>query len=102
MPSDKLKPRVFYGPRVAGRKVTDGVAVQLNVIAQLGINPATRPYDFEGRTVDFSVFVEEDPDSSSSTTPRSPQSSTPARVRCTDSGRAYAPSAKAGLLSPLR
>lgn len=53
MPSDELKPRVFYGPRVAGRKVTDGVVVQLNVISQLGMDPVTRPYDFEGRTVDF-------------------------------------------------
>lgn len=62
MPSDELKPRVFYGPRVAGRKVTNGVAVQLNVISRLGMDPVTRPYDFEGRTVDFSVLTEEDPD----------------------------------------
>lgn len=56
------RPRVFYGPRVAGKKVTEGVAIQVDVISQLGMVPVTRPYDFEGRTVDFSALAEEDLD----------------------------------------
>lgn len=54
--------RVFYGPRVAGRKVTAGVSVQVDVMSRLGLVPVTRPYDFEGRTVDFGALAEEDPD----------------------------------------
>lgn len=54
--------RVFYGPRAAGRKVTAGVSVQVDVMSRLGLAPVTRPYDFEGRTVDFAALAEEDPD----------------------------------------
>ena len=56
------KLRVFYGPRVAGKKVTAGVSVQVDVMASLGLEPVTRPYDFEGRAVDFAALAEEDPD----------------------------------------
>lgn len=56
------KLRVFYGPRVAGKKVTAGVSAQVDVMASLGLEPVTRPYDFEGRTVDFAALAEEDPD----------------------------------------
>ena len=54
--------RVFYGPRAAGKKVTAGVSVQVDVMSRLGLAPVTRPYDFEGRTVDFAALAEEDPD----------------------------------------
>ena len=56
------KLRVFYGPRVAGKKVTAGVSVQVDVMTSLGLEPVTRPYDFEGRTVDFAALAKEDPD----------------------------------------
>ena len=54
--------RVFYGPRVAGKKVTAGVSVQVDVMSALGLAPVIRPYDFEGRTVDFGALAAEDPD----------------------------------------
>lgn len=56
------KLRVFYGPRVAGKKVTAGVSVQVDVMTSLGLEPVTRPYDFEGHTVDFAALAKEDPD----------------------------------------
>lgn len=62
MPDGVDKLRVFYGPRVAGRKVTAGVSVQVDVMASLGLEPVTRPYNLEGRTVDFDALAEEDPD----------------------------------------
>jgi iron complex transport system substrate-binding protein len=62
VPKDGPNPKVFYGPRVAGKKVTEGAAIQLDAISQLGMEPLTRPYDFELRTVDFTVLAEEDPD----------------------------------------
>lgn len=62
MAGEAEKLRVFYGPRVAGKKVTAGVSVQAEVMSSLGLEPVTRPYDFEGRTVDFAALAEEDPD----------------------------------------
>ncbi len=62
MNSEGSKTRVFYAPRVAGKKVTTGVAVQVDVMLQLGLEPVTRPYDFESRTVDFTALAKENPD----------------------------------------
>lgn len=54
--------RVFYGPRVAGKMVTDIVAVQTAAISALGLTPVAGPYDFAEGTVDFAALVEEGPD----------------------------------------
>jgi iron complex transport system substrate-binding protein len=62
MSGNGSKPKVFYGPRVAGKKVTEGVAVQVDAMSRLGLEPVTRPYDYEGHTVDFAALVEENPD----------------------------------------
>ena len=62
MSGNGSKPKVFYGPRVAGKKVTGGVAVQVDAMSRLGLEPVTRPYDYEGHTVDFAALAEEDPD----------------------------------------
>lgn len=53
--------RVFYGPRVAGKKVNEGVAVQVDILRYLGLDPVVTPYNFERKTVDFDSLIEEDP-----------------------------------------
>lgn len=53
---------VFYGPRVAGKKVSRGVWVQVEALKALGFAPVISPYDFKKRMVDFGVLEEESPD----------------------------------------
>lgn len=54
--------RVFYGPRVSGKKVTEGVYVQVEALETLGFTPITTPYDFENKTVNFNTLKNENPD----------------------------------------
>lgn len=62
MKSVRSEMRVFYGPRAAGKKVTDGVVIQIDAIASLGLSPITSPYNFECRGIDFDALIEEAPD----------------------------------------
>lgn len=58
----ELATRVFYGPRVAGKRVTKAVAVHIDMLSYLGLKPVISPYDFDKGTLDFSVLIEEEPD----------------------------------------
>jgi iron complex transport system substrate-binding protein len=62
MECDFPKQKVFYGPRVDGKKVNESVKIQVDVMLQLGLEPVTSPYNFDGHNVNFVALASEDPD----------------------------------------
>lgn len=52
---------VFYAPRVAGKKVTSGLCIQVDALEALGYEAITSPYDFTNKTVNFAELEKENP-----------------------------------------